>query len=340
LEVYKRDVAPLHCKVRRRTWSGYVVISEWGRINKGDPDVALATGDFDTLSGKWTGKQTFDLKRSFLNASFQGKAQSIVDVDWADPSGWLVKCDQIVFRSNDSEVQGDNDRLCWRQCGKTPCWLQASDMEEAKKLANETAAKDDDVSEEANALLEEDEPDSKPVLFKKFNVAAWGCRQMRSTVLIAMVLMQMFMLFGLANHEFALPRLFDNKLFPFAWVVILFFLGLYVYLPVSILDQGVAPLGSLGVCTAVLVAVTFYILLEVAKAVFRAYFILELLERTAVAQLHAEGRLRAFCSREEAFAKCPERQPLVYSDSGSPQQGSILRGYGSVKDDDYLAYKV
>jgi len=317
-QAYQQDVAPLICRVRRLGWTGFYDIVEWGHHNKQDPEIAVKSGEFDTFQGVWKGDRSFGLDESFLQFSFEGGALSPLDTSWHDPNNWLVKCDNIshVDMNNKTE-KGDNDRLCWKSCGKVPCWQLGQN---GTSVLRETQA----------SKVHEDEPPFKPVLYKKYNIASWGCRQMRSVVLIAMVLMQTSMLFAFSQHDCAVFNVSHNRTFFAAWVPILTLLSCCVYLPVTWFDQGFAPVDSLGIVVAVSIAASFYFGLEVAKAIYRTYFFIDLVEQIAVAQLLAEGRLRAFCHKAEAFLKCPDRRPMALSSGQGMLTYGTLTGPSSV----------
>merc|ERR1719254_381571 len=51
--IYDRDSAPLHCRVRKLTWNGWKIISEWGHENKINPEEAILRQPFDWFSGSW-----------------------------------------------------------------------------------------------------------------------------------------------------------------------------------------------------------------------------------------------------------------------------------------------
>jgi magnesium-transporting ATPase (P-type) len=316
--IYIRDAAPLHCRVRKLTWSGWKVISEWGHEQKADPDVAILSEPFDWFTGSWGG--LFDIKNSFLAESFHSGAQDFQGDKWEDQKGWLGKCSDIKEQgSSGEEISGENDLLCWKKCGNIPCWEQ--DLENQKGAAAKALRRPDD----------EDEPTMKPVLYKKFNAGAWGCRQMRSLVLMSLVLIEFTMLFSFSKHDFSLPLIGRNVAFPIAWVPMLGVLLSYVYLPVYSFDQGFAPLDSLGVLIALSVVLAFYIAFELTKWKHRRLFEDELREKTVLAQLLSEGRLHAFASREEAWIRCPSRRPLTADEKATLAKYGPAFNYGSTE---------
>jgi len=340
--VYDRDAAPLHCRVRRLTFSGWKESSEYGRHDKDAPDTAVHGQHFQWFSGSWGG--FFDLQNSFLQESFQGEVHNFQDKGWKDQKSWLEKCSERSIKGHNGQaVAGDSDKLCWKDCDGVPCWkkhLEAKDEDiqnsallekgsptpkETQKAAKEVAIlKAGGSSHSSNQQDEGDEPLLKPVLYKKYNAGAWGVRQMRSLILLTMVLIEFMMLYSFASHEFSLPQLGLNMAFPYAWVPMLIVLLSYIYLPVYLIDQGFAPLDGLGVFISLCLVAAFYMTFELTKVLHRSIFEDELLEKTAIAGLLAEGCLRAFPSREEAWMKCPHRKPLLSTE----EQG----GYGSCQD--------
>mmetsp|Transcript_66989 Transcript_66989/g.160495 ORF Transcript_66989/g.160495 Transcript_66989/m.160495 type:complete len:1333 (+) Transcript_66989:102-4100(+) len=333
---YKRDVAPLHCKIKRLSIRGWKHVEEWGHEDKPQPHVGIMTADFDWFTGSWG--SLFSLQNSFLASSFSNGVLTFADKHWQDHRGWLVKCSEIVASASNASVQhsstaastsgetiaGDSNRLCWKPCGGQLCWEADLLHGQARNASN---------PQQVEAREEEDEPAAKPVLYKKFNVASWGCRQMRSVVLLSMVLMELTMLFSLSKHDFALAHLFDNIAFPIAWGPMIAVTAAYMYIPVTLCDQLFAPLDTVGIAAAVIVAGCFFAFLEAAKAVHRKYFIYELAEKIAMAKLSSEGKLRAFSSRSEAWLQYPERRPRV-SLAGKAGLAPVGQGYGSCSSSD------
>lgn len=306
---YVRDAAPLHCRIRRLTLSGWKVTQEWGRHDKPDPEEAIHTDRFNWFTGSWDGM--FDLENSFLKASFEGETHNFLDKNWADKKTWLQKCSDTPLQGRGGEsVVGDSDRLCWRDCGGEPCWQKDSKKKaELKKSTRKGGS-------QRGKKDEEDEPIHKPVLYKKFNAGAWGCRQMRSLVLLAMVLIEFVMLYSFSTHEFSLPLVGRNISFPLAWVPMLGMLLSYIYLPVYAIDQGFAPLDGLGVAIALSLVVAYYIAFELTKVLHRSMFDDDLQDKTLIASLLSEGRLHAFPTREEAWLRCAKRRPMTAHDYG------------------------
>jgi len=175
-----------------------------------------------------------------------------------------------------------------------------------EQVLGEDDDEDDDDDED-----ERDEPPEKPTLYKKFNCATWGSRQMRSVVLLTMVLMEFLMLFGFAKYEFAFFDLMGNKVFMYVWVPMLAVLFWYVYSPVHVFDHDFAPLDFLGFIVSVAMTLLFYASFEITKVLHRYWFEQELEGKKAVARLASEGRLKAFASRKEAWKQYPDRRPLL-----------------------------
>mmetsp|Transcript_12580 Transcript_12580/g.20763 ORF Transcript_12580/g.20763 Transcript_12580/m.20763 type:complete len:1349 (-) Transcript_12580:3-4049(-) len=316
--IYIRDAAPLHCRVRKLTWSGWKIVSEWGHEQKADPDDAILSEPFDWVTGSWGG--LFDIKNSWLAESFHSGAEDFAGDKWKDEKGWLGKCSDITEKSSSGEeINGLNDMLCWKNCGTIPCWEQ--DLKEQGPAAAKALSKPDD----------QDEPTMKPTLYKKFNAGAWGCRQMRSLVLMSLVLIEFTMLFSFSKHEFSLPLIGRNLAFPIAWVPMMAVLLSYVYLPVYSFDQGFAPLDSLGVLVALAIVTAFYASFETTKWKHRSMFEDELKEKTVLAQLLSEGRLHAFASREEAWIRCPSRRPLTADEKATLAKYGPAFNYGSTE---------
>jgi len=320
---YETDAAPLFCSVRKLTFTGFHVFSQYGRHDKDDPDEAIHGSRFNWLTGGWD--DMFDLKKSWLAESFHGKIENFQDQKWHDKKGWLQKCSESTLKGKSGEkVSGDSDKLCWTKCGDLPCWAKAANA--TKKGAENLKAQGS--SHKSNKKNGEDEPVGKPVLYKKFNVGAWGVRQMRSLYLLTMVLIECMMLYCFASHNFSMPGFGENNAFPIAWVPMMMVLLSYIYLPVYIVDQGFAPLDAFGVLVSLSLVVAYFAAFETAKVIHRSVFDDELEEKTVVAELLSEGQLHAFPSRAEAWIKCPKRRPLLEG----LQNGSM--GYGSFEDAD------
>jgi len=322
--IYDTDVAPLFCSIKKLTFHGFQVFSQYGRHDKEDPDKAIHGSNFNFLTGGWG--NTFDLEKSWLAESFQGKIENFQDQKWVDKKGWLEKCSKSTLKGKNGEkVSGDSDKLCWKDCSGVPCWAK-----DANPTKNGTmGSKVEGIGHESNKKNEEDEPVGKPVLYKKFNIGAWGVRQMRSLYLLTMVLIECIMLYCFASHHFSLPGFGGNNAFPIAWVPMLLILLSYIYLPVFVVDQGFAPLDGLGVLVALSLVTAYFAAFEMAKVLHRSVFDDELEEKMVLAELLSEGQLHAFPTRAEAWMKCPKRRPLL---GGGGIERELFKGYGGCQD--------
>eukprot|EP00928_Gymnodinium_smaydae_P028765 TRINITY_DN2184_c1_g4_i1.p1 TRINITY_DN2184_c1_g4~~TRINITY_DN2184_c1_g4_i1.p1 ORF type:complete len:1362 (-),score=247.19 TRINITY_DN2184_c1_g4_i1:78-3569(-) len=304
---YKQDIAPLHCRVRKLHRGQLKYFEEWGRCCKKDPEDSIQTGMFNEWLGFW-GDQ-FHLNNSFLAPSFHGDVKTFESEHWKDHRGWLVKCNDITIKSADGElVSGDSDRLCWQTCDGQPCWER--DLIGPRQGAG-SLTKLLEKREEDDATLTEDEPANKPVLYKKYNSGAWAVRQMRSVVVLTLVMMEMSLLFAFSKHEFSLPRLSENGSFKIAWVPMLLVVLSFVYMPVSVFDQQFARLDLFGLLTAIGFAALFYAMTEAAKAMHRSYFDEELPDRVRLAGLVSEGKLRAFAGHKDLTTKMRDLEPFA-----------------------------
>mmetsp|Transcript_64365 Transcript_64365/g.121923 ORF Transcript_64365/g.121923 Transcript_64365/m.121923 type:complete len:1322 (-) Transcript_64365:74-4039(-) len=301
--IYDRDAAPLYCRVTKLTLHGTTTFSEWGQQQKLDPDIAIQNSpQFNWFTGSW-GDQ-FDIKNSFLAQSFNDNVQNFQDKAWRDPKKWLAKCSEVTLLGDSGQpVSGDSDKLCWTQCNDMPCWQKDLDKEGGLKMAKQI--KKEEKSDE------EDEPAMKPCLYKKFNVGAWSCRQMRSVVLLCLVITEMAMLYSFSKHEFSLPLLDRNRSFLVFWIPMMAIVFSFMYIPVTVFDQGFAPLDFAGLTVSFGIVTIYYFAFEFLKAVHQEWFSEELGEKVVLAELLAEGRLRAFATRDEAWLKCPTRRPSL-----------------------------
>lgn len=306
--IYDRDAAPLHCRVTKMTFSGTKTFTEWGHQQKLDAESAIRSSEFNWFTGSWGDK--FDIKNSFLAKSFNQEVRNFQNVNWKDPGdshnrrAWLAKCNEVaVLGGSGQRVSGDSDKLCWTECEGKPCWQADLDKEGGLKMAKK-------ISKEEKSD-DEDEPAMKPCLYKKFNVGAWSCRQMRSVVLLCLVVAEMAMLYSFSKHEFSLPLLSRNLSFPTFWIPMLAILFSFMYIPVTVFDQGFAPLDFAGLLVSFGIVTVYYFGFELVKAVHQEWFSEELEEKVVLADMLANGRLRAFATRDEAWLKSPMRRPSL-----------------------------
>lgn len=304
----EEDVMPLICDMEKSRWgSKSKRVMEFAVFNKTDPDDAIHEEHFDTWTGEWG--MAFSIHNSFLKDTLLKEDGSIGRFDelapeWDDPHNFIEKC------NDEGNPDRAGDYLCWKKCGEVACWEEACEVKGGCDLDNP------------------DEP-AKPTLYKDYNVMAWSCRQMRSVVLLSMVLMEFCMLFGLSKFDFSALEVFSNLSFPLAWIPMLGLLFLYVYLPITTKDLHFAPLDLGGLLVSFAIAFTFYAILEGSKVLHRMWFYQELLEKVTVAEMHSQGMLRAYAGRNEAFRSYPDyprrAQPLL---NNRPEMEMGTRGAG------------
>lgn len=317
--IYDRDAAPLYCTVTKMTMRGTVTYSEWGHQEKLDAETAIHKLKFDWFTGSWGGH--FDLENSFLAHSFNDNVQNFQDKAWKDPKKWLAKCSEVTLLGEKAQpISGDSDKLCWTQCKGMPCWQHELDKEGGLKLAKQIKKEE--------TQDEEDEPAMKPCLYKRFNVAAWSCRQMRSVVLVCLVLTEVAMLYSFSKHEFSLPLLSRNWSFPSFWIPMLAILFSFMYVPATVFDQGFAPLDLPGLGVSLGIVTVFYFSFELIKALHQEVFSEELEEKVLLAEMLSEGRLRPFATRDEAWLKCPGKRPTLVQHL----KRNSIPDYGSMAD--------
>jgi len=305
-KVWRKDEAPLVCNVSSLSlFGGWQTTVEYGARKSLDEDSAIGDpSQFNTFTGTWT--NVFDLQNSFLNDGLKAPGHQLFVGDWEDPKGWLVKCD--VDEEGEADFgeacsAGGCGELCWKMCKAEgediPCWQ----VDVQQDIAEED---DEDASE----------PPEKPNLYKSFNAKGWGCRKMRSMVLLSMVLMEFAMLYGFSKMEFGPPLVFANITFPVAWIPMLILLFTYVYCPCNVFDNAFAPLDALGIFVCLCHAGAFYALFEGIKVINRKWFMEELQKKMLVAELSSEGKLRAYAGVREAFNQYPGRAPLLGAGAG------------------------
>merc|ERR1712046_70308 len=84
-----------------------------------------------------------------------------------------------------------------------------------------------------------------------------------------------------------------------------------VYFPVNIWDNEFAPLDLCGVLVSLTIPAIFYTAFEGVKALNRKWFAEELKNKMAVAELSAQGMLKAYAGVREAKQQHPGRVPLI-----------------------------
>lgn len=141
----------------------------------------------------------------------------------------------------------------------------------------------------------DEEPSHKmPVLYRQYNINAWGTRQMRSVFLMTMLMSEALLLLALSKHDVALPLLLQNPSFVMAWVPMTALASFYLFSPPTFMDWDYAPPNVVSFAIAVGFAVTFYCLLEGVKFVYRQLFKAELDREIITCSLLADGALPAF----------------------------------------------
>uniref|UniRef100_A0A0G4H8W2 P-type sodium-transporting ATPase4 n=1 Tax=Chromera velia CCMP2878 TaxID=1169474 RepID=A0A0G4H8W2_9ALVE len=159
----------------------------------------------------------------------------------------------------------------------------------------------------AEKSAEEDDDDEgghdadQPVLFSQWTAAAYGARKMRSMVLLTMVTMEIFLLFGISKYKYSWDAVMENRLFPMAWVPMVGLLLIFVYLPptAKILGApnplGFAPLDLWNFFIAVGLAIVFAASLEFFKGLFRKEHERAMDDKVVLARLAARGEVAPFC---------------------------------------------
>jgi hypothetical protein len=321
-EIWKKDKAPVVCHLESFTLGGMVKIEEFGRADKEDESEFISE-HMDLWTGVWK-DNFFGIENSFLKDSIDtpGGSLNFESPTWKDPHNWLVKCSVAEEDDEDKDEwagklldEGKGDNLCWRLCEEevtAPDGTNSSETEECwikdvKPNSEPTRRRLDDDDDD-----DDEEFDSaKPTLYPKFNCKGWGTRKMRAVTLVSMVLMEFTMLYAFSKYEFGPPLVFTNMSFPMAWVPMLIGLFTFVYFPVSIWDNEFAPLDAGGLLVAILIAATFYLAFEAIKVLNRQWFAEELQNKMAVAQLSAEGKLKAYAGVSQARSEYPARVPLI-----------------------------
>jgi len=308
----KRDLNPIYCHMCRFSILQEDCHSEFGRSHKSEQQEFIESDRFHWTTGRSDG--FFDVAFSFLNSTCAGKSDACFktsNTDFATKQNLLEFCNDKgdpLFRRSPNEIADGYDHLCWAKTGRkdgTPEEYDESELAWDKVYPKDLAGEQEEEGKE--------DPARKPTLYAKWNCLAWGSRKARSMILLTMVLMEFFMLYGFSKYELGVQFdvLMSNKWFPIAWCPMMCLLLWYVYFPVNKVDNEFAPLGIFGLLLCCLMACSFYVIFEGAKVLHRRWFEQELREKRAVAAMAAEGRLGAFTGRDAAFGQYPNRHPLL-----------------------------